>query len=118
STSWASPVTLTASDALPGDAFGTSVAVYGRWIVVGAPSADGSGGSAQGAAYIFEYASGVWTQRAKLTSSTAAANDTFGSKVAVFDGRIAVGCPGQDISGRVSQGAVHVFRYSGGIWVF
>jgi hypothetical protein len=53
---------LTASDGLSGDFFGSSVAIDGDTVVVGAPSHPngGSGNSGRGAAYVFVKPAGGW----------------------------------------------------------
>jgi FG-GAP repeat protein len=50
---WSQQQKLEASDAGAGDRFGTSVAINGNTIVVGADSDDGAGGLDQGSAYVF-----------------------------------------------------------------
>jgi len=52
-TTWSEQAKLTASDGVTGDFFGTSVAVSGDTVVVGAGGTGGSGDTATGAAYIF-----------------------------------------------------------------
>ncbi len=76
-----------------GDSFGTSVAVCGNRLVVGAPNrTDGAGFS--GAAYLFDLARGQ--QIAKLTPETPEAFDFFGFSVAISDAAIVVGATGGD----------------------
>ena len=75
---------LTASDGAAGDGFGSSVAISGNTIVVGAPDATvGSNGRNWGAAYVFTEPSTGWanmTQTAKLS----VANDAVSSSVLVL----------------------------------
>lgn len=78
---------IRANDGNEFDAFGYSVAVDDLIAVVGARSADGGG-----AAYVFERVSNAqWSQRAKLTPPDA--SGSFGSSVAISDGRIVIGAP-------------------------
>ena len=49
------------------------------------------GGS--GAAYVFTYANGNWTETAKLTPSDGTASDNFGEEVAIQNGTIVVSSP-------------------------
>ena len=82
---------LTASDAAGSDQFGTSVAVSGDTIVVGAPFA-AAGGSSRGAVYVFtDNGDGTVTQTATLTASDAADSDWFGYSVGVSGDTIVVG---------------------------
>lgn len=79
-------VQLLASDGVSGDQFGYDVDIHGGRIVVGAPRASGTG-----AAYVFTSDGlGGYTEE-KLLASDAAANDTFGSSVAVDGTRVLVG---------------------------
>jgi hypothetical protein len=100
---------LTASDAALNDLFGSSVAIDGSTIVVGATS-DDDGGSNSGSVYVFEKSTwGTYDQVAKLTASDAAANDLFGSSVAIDGATVVVGAyvnyPG---------GSTYVFRTTDG----
>jgi hypothetical protein len=107
-------VTLTASDGVTGDEFGTSVAVSGSTIAVGTLH--------HGAVYVFSKpGSGGWpsTQTAELTASDSPPSDALGFSVAVSGATIAAGAPGHTPGGgHPAQGAVYVFSEptSGG-WV-
>ncbi len=108
---WGEVDKLTASDAQADDHFGTSVAVSGDVIVVGAAVED-TGGTDAGAAYVFQRMAGGtdnWGQTAKLTASDAQADDHFGSTVAVSGDVIVVGAWGEDDSG-ADAGAAYIFH--------
>ena len=79
-----------ASDAAASDNFGSSVAIDGDTVVVGAPQGF-NGGS--GAAYVLRTSDGgaTWVEMAKLTASDAAAGDHFGISVAIDGGTVVVG---------------------------
>jgi hypothetical protein len=71
---------LIASDAEAGDQFGRSVAISGDTAIVGAYGED-AGGSAAGAAYVFDRDQGgadSWGEVKKLVASDPEANDQFG----------------------------------------
>ncbi len=76
---------LTAADADGGDQFGSSIAVDGNTVVVGARN--------DNAAYVFVCVpgSGAWSQAAKLEASDSDGSEEFGSSVAVRDRTIVVG---------------------------
>lgn len=57
---------LTASDGLPFDGFGSSVAISGNTAVIGASAADIGVNPNQGSAYAFVRNGGSWTLQAKL----------------------------------------------------
>lgn len=107
---------LTAVDGAAYDYFGQAVAVSGDTAVVGAPSHAVGGTFQQGAAYVYVRAGGIWTQQQVLTASDGAAEDFFGSSVAVVGDTVVVGAPDDDISGRVDQGSAYVYVRSGSIW--
>jgi hypothetical protein len=114
---------LTASDAAPGDAFGRRVAVSGDTIVVGANGDDERGVDA-GAAYVFERdASGAWIQKQKLLPPQLRDGDFFGWSVAIDDGFLVVGAPGDDRDNNgtpsataANRGAAYVYRRVNGNW--
>ena len=89
---------VTASDAVPGDSFGWSVATAGDRIVVGAYG-DDDAGDLSGSGYVYEpNGTGGFTET-KLTASDAADNDQFGRSVATAGDRIVVGAFGGGFSG-------------------
>jgi hypothetical protein len=99
---------LTASDGVAGDDFGSSVAISGDTIVVGA---SGDGGDV-GAAYVFvRPPSGTWvnaTQTAKLAAATNSVVDSsfFGIAVGISGDTIVVGAS----QANSSQGAAYIFE--------
>jgi hypothetical protein len=106
---------LTASDEGNFESFGTSVAVSGDIVVVGAFLADG-GNVDTGAAYVFEKPPGGWsgspTESAKLTASDASENDQFGNAVAVSGDTVVVGAS----VGDSTFGSAYVFVEPVGGW--
>ena len=108
---WSQLQKLTGSDGQVGDKFGSSIAISGDRLVVGAPDHMTS----TGAAYVFRTGS-PWAQEAKLTDSAGVTGDSFGSSVAVRDGQIVIGSPGTDGSG-ADSGSAHLFWYDGSTWV-
>jgi len=109
---------LTASDAAANDWFGSSGAVSGKTIVVGA-SHDDHASLDNGSAYVFIEPGGGWsgslTEDAKLTASDAIASHSFGSSVSLSGDTLVVGAWGDDDGGNVS-GAAYVFVEPGGGW--
>jgi Ca2+-binding RTX toxin-like protein len=104
---------LTASDRLPGDLFGASVAISGDMLAVGAPLDDfGDTFSAQGSAYVFMKPPGGWTdatESAKLSASDKMPGDRLGSAVAVGGDTVVAGAPLDSIGANVAQGSAYVF---------
>jgi hypothetical protein len=96
---------ITASDGAGGDYFGVSVAIGNGRIVVGA-AYDDDNGSASGSVYIFDLEG---TQLAKITASDGAANDEFGSSVAIGNGRIVVGAS-VDADNGSNSGSAYIYE--------
>jgi len=99
---------LTPLDPAASDNFGGSVALNDSVALVGAYFKNGTTLTRQGAAYLFDAASGV--QLKKLTASDPAANDTFGNSVALNSRYAVVGTYQKNNY----QGAVYIFDLSGG----
>jgi hypothetical protein len=111
---WIQDAYLKASNAEANDNFGTSVAISGSTIVVGAnqedsnqttiTNADGSASannsaSQSGAVYVFKRdGSGNWIQDAYLKASNAQASGYFGNSVAISGSTIVVAAYGEDSS--------------------
>lgn len=131
---------IKASNTEAGDVFGSSVAVSGNTLVVGAhdeasagagvnPSsqADNSA-SRSGAVYVFEKEAGSWVQTAYIKASNSGFGDQFGYSVALDGDTLVVGALREDGNGAgvnpVSQsddslmdsGAAYVFRRVNGVW--
>ena len=123
---------LKASNTDADDVFGSSVAISGDTIVVGAQvedsnatgvngnEADNSASDA-GAAYVFTRTGGGWTQEAYLKASNTDAGDWFGWSVAISGDTIIVGAGreysnatgvnGNEVDNSVfTAGAAYVFR--------
>jgi hypothetical protein len=109
---------LTASDGKSLDGLGTSVAVSGQTVVVGAPGATIGTNSAQGAAYVFVEPGSGWAnaaQNAKLMASGGNANDGFGSSVAASGNTVVVGAPGAP-HGAYGPGPGAAYVFAGPVW--
>jgi hypothetical protein len=107
-TSWSQQAYLKANNAAAGDYFGTSVAVSGDTVVIGAYWEDSSSSgihsipnesaSFAGAAYVFARSGASWSQQAYLKAGNAAADDRFGTSVAVSGDTVVVGAYLEDSS--------------------
>ena len=120
---WTQAGKLTASDRKVDAGFGHAVAVHGDTIVVGAYEEDHPDNinplvdiADVGAAYVFTRPATGWadmTQTARLTASDAAANDEFGTSVAVHEDTIVVGAPEEDTGAR---GSAYIFTKPANGW--
>ena len=114
--SWAETQKLIASDGQANAIFGTSIALSGSTIVVGASFDTISGNAFQGSAYIFNRQGGSWSETQKLIASDGAEFSLFGSSVTLSGSTIVVGSQRATIGGNLAQGAAYVFNRQGGSW--
>ncbi len=109
---WSLVKRLTASDAAGSEQFGSSVAIRGERVLVGAPAAEGANGFSVGKAYLFERnQNGVdnWGEVKLLTADNGQAFDVFGQTVALGDNIAYVGAGSADVA-IADEGAVYLFE--------
>jgi hypothetical protein len=105
---WTAVGTLTASDGVNGDAFGSGVAIDGDTIVIGAP------GTAD--AYVFRRdtpgdTTSSWTQVTKLTHASIVQSNFFGQNNISLDGDLVlIGAAATQVGANANQGAAYIFR--------
>jgi hypothetical protein len=107
--SWAQVAKLTALDGATGDRFGSSVAISGDTIIVGAPGDDGY----QGSAYAFrrnQDGPDGWGQVTKLVASDGVAGDRFGTSISLDQSTTVVGAYKKVLN----RGAAYVFERNQG----
>lgn len=116
---WSRQATLKASPVVRDATFGTSVAISGNTLVVGA-SMDHSPDQVPawpGGAYVFvRAANGTWSQQAHLVSPNPTANGDFGRSVAIEGDTIVVGATHEDAGAVKVSGAAYVFTRTGATW--
>lgn len=108
--------------------FGSSVAISGDTIVVGAAN-DSTAAGVAGGAYVFVRNGNTWTEQAFLSADNADTADFFGNAGLAIDGdTIAVGVPDEDSNttgvsptgstnnDAARSGAVYVFTRNTGVW--
>lgn len=105
--------TLTPSNGHLVDRFGTSVAVDGDLIAVGAPGADRPG-LQSGSAYLFERQGANWVQSIELLPTGTVAGSSFGQSIDVSGTRVIVGAT--DYSGGYKGGQAFIFEKLSGQW--
>lgn len=135
---WIQQAYLKSSNPWWDDWFGSSVAVSGDTIVIGAQFEDSNAigvdgnqnndsATNSGAAYVFVRSGETWTQQAYLKASNTGAGDQFGIDVAVSGDTIGVGAFQEDsnateVNGNqsdksaIDSGAVYIFVRSGATW--
>jgi hypothetical protein len=71
-----------------------------------------------GYVYAFTRSGSVWTQQARFTGVDSAANDRFGSDVALDGIWLVIGATNVNVGQTLNQGAVYLYSGSGGNWTF
>lgn len=112
---WQEEAILTANDGSAGDRLGASVAVVGNRVVASAVQADVAGVLNKGAIFVFERENGTWSQRAKLSPASGAANDLFGAAIAIDASASTIVGATAPISSSVLP-KVHVFELGPETW--
>jgi len=135
---WTQQAYLKASNTGDTDSFGTSVAISGNTIAVGAynegsnaTGVDGDGSNNlltySGAAYVFAREGTTWTQQAYVKPTNTGGGDGFGNSVALFGDTLVVGNAGEDSHGlgftadptsnaAQGSGAIYVYSRNGSTW--
>jgi sugar lactone lactonase YvrE len=106
---WAQTGKLTARDSSAGAWFGESLAIDGRNVIIGSPTASFE----RGAAYHFTRGGSTCTQKAVLKANDAQPGDGFGGAVAISGGRAFIGAPHRNSQ----RGAVYSFELAGSTWL-
>lgn len=110
-TQWVEDQKIVAADGAADDRFGTTLALAGAEVVVGAYRAEASG-----AAYVLHDKGGQWEQMQKLVPSDPDPDDRFSSSLSLKGDTLAIGAPQHDEAG-FNSGAVYVCRREKGVWV-
>ncbi|CAM4134439.1 FG-GAP repeat protein [Pseudoalteromonas ostreae] len=111
---WSQKQILTANDAKSGDAFGQSIALTERFLVIGAPHSDAPLKDS-GAAYLYVRDNNSWQFQAKLTAKDGAEGDLFGISVAIDGDTVLVGADLNDEKAE-KAGAVYAYVFNGKQW--
>ena len=109
--SWESTAKLVIPDGEAGDRFGTSTAIGGTTLFVGAPDRDLDGQLSVGSVHVFDRdpVSGRWVETQELLPPDPIWGGDFGSAIAAEDDRLVVGSAGdRDLAYRT--GSAYVFE--------
>src|SRR3989304_6840236 len=102
---------ILANDGANGDHFGSSVAIDGNTLAVGARS-ENTGGAGAGAVYVYVKSGPNWTLQQKITPNDPTSGKQFGQSVALDGNTLAVGAQGNNSL----RGAAYAFTRSGSVW--
>lgn len=120
-TTWGQQAKVRADDGEPFAFLGGTVAIYGDTIVAGAGRDDHpEAGANAGSAYVFVRSGTSWSQQAKLTASDPAADNEFGTSVAIWADTAVIGAEAplalQGPQTGDTAGSAYVFVRSGSSW--
>lgn len=113
---WSQKQMLTAIDGKAGDAFGQSIALTARFLVIGAPRSDAPYKDS-GAAYVYVRDEDTWRFQSKLTAQDGAEGDLFGISVAIDADTILIGADLHDEQAE-KAGAVYAYVFDGKQWCY
>ena len=109
---WSQEAKLQATNYVAWAVLGSSAAIDGDRVVLGAPGENIN----TGAAYVFQRTGAGWQQKARLTGASTDSGDYFGHSVSVDGARIAVGTPNYDSVTPQGNGAIKLFSFDGAVW--
>lgn len=110
---WSQLQRLIPGDGEAFDYFSRALSLRGDTLVVGAYSDSHAAAANGGSAYVFRRgAGGAFTLTQKLVPADNASNDSFGWSVALLDGELIVGAPGDTLNGAFEAGSAYVFADS------
>lgn len=115
---WSQVDHLTPSDGQAGDFFGSSIAIDGSTLVIGANGVTTSKADYTGAVYIFEFSSTTnkWQQQAKLMAID---SDVYVSAINYYYFGLDVSIKGDDlVVGAYGDSSAHVGDYSGAAYLY
>jgi hypothetical protein len=115
-TSWGFHGVIFSITSAGGDEFGSSVAMDGNSVLVGAPGANTTGGVAAGRACTFSYNAGSWSEEACVVAPDGVANDAFGYAVALSGTTAVVGARTANTDGLDNVGSAYVLVRAGTAW--
>ncbi len=108
-TNWTVDAVLNPSDGVLADGFGTSVAIDGDYMLVGAPYQDATGVN-KGAVYAFEKIGGVWTETQKILPPAGVTGTQFGNQVAMVGDLAVMGGPSVTMPGQNGGALISFLR--------
>lgn len=112
---WKFTEVLRAPSALQGDQFGTSIALDGDCLVVGAPG-DAVAGVPGGTAWAFRFIDGAWHAESSLPPSAPSAGANYGYAVALQGDCAVVAAPRHNLDGHWHVGRVEIFHCTNRVW--
>lgn len=107
---WTQQAKLLPGDSATSDSFGSSIALSGETLLVGA-----FGKAPAGAAYAFTRSGNIWTQQAKIVPTGVTPSSLFGVSVALSGNTAIIGAS-WDETVATFAGSAFIFTRSGNVW--
>jgi len=105
---WFEQARLTAQGGENFDGFGSSVAIAGDTVMVGANQDNVGNNSSQGTAHVFGRAGRTWSELATITATDGAQGEGFGSSVAISGDTAIVGLINGVVNAGITQGTAWI----------
>ncbi|MEK6703852.1 MAG: hypothetical protein AABZ53_16455 [Planctomycetota bacterium] len=83
-----------------GGNFGSSISMSGEWMAIGAPGFD--------KVYVFHETNGSWALKRVVSRASVGGSSSWGASIALNASDVAIGDPGDTVSGFAGAGAVYV----------
>ncbi len=117
-TAWLLRPKVTPFNQVPGAHFGSALGLAQdiNQVFVGAPDETVETKTHQGAVYTYSSGAIDLIASGYFTAIDGAAEDNFGSAIAMANNIAIVGAPGDNIGAISDQGSAHVYNYLGGFW--
>ena len=113
---WTYSQTITPSDQLAFDKFGTALQFVGDTLVIGAPQYNGIQLSNNGKVYFYLNTNGTMQWQHTLLADDGKKADGFGQSVHLYNGQLIVGAANANVLANELQGKAYIFRRSGSGW--
>lgn len=114
---WIQVQKLIPNDGQAHDNFGTSIAINGLSILIGAPGEYFTDTHTNGAVYVFTWTGSGWEQQQKLTAPDGVPGGSFGVHLASSGSNLAASTIHNPFL-NIPKGAVYLFQQSGGWWSY
>jgi len=111
---WCQLIKLAPFDGSMNDYFGRSVAISGKYAIVGAIGRDEQGHDS-GAAYIYKRSGFFWSRHVKIIHKNVSQNHCFGASVNISNEYAIIGAHGDNVNGQ-RTGAAYVYQLKRNTW--
>ncbi|MCK9254305.1 MAG: hypothetical protein M0P36_00780, partial [Bacteroidales bacterium] len=109
---------IVADDRSANSFFGSSVAIWGDYIIVGATGKSEAPYINLGVVYVFKNNSGVWEFKQKLIPNDPVSDCNFGCSLAIENDNLIIGAYTKKDGSNLNVGAVYTYNLVANSWVF